>query len=320
MDVRPAPLGRFPASKRRMGFGFMLPVSDKSAFGGTPRFSDMLEMVQTAEACGYDTVWVADHFIVRNDEIGMLRGVWEGWTLIAALAAQTKRINFGVFVTCVNFRNPGVIAKMTEMIDEISGGRFILGLGAGWHEPDFSMFGLPFDYRVSRFEEAIQIISPFLREGHADYQGKFFQANDAYNLPRGPLASQGGAPILVGTNSPRMMRLTAKYADIWNSDWHQTPDTVKTLLDALDEACALEGRDPATLVRTAGSNLAMPGYLGVRPNPITGGPEEMAEKVAGFKALGLRHYVAGLDPGTPQSLEQFTKVIEILDRNGNLVG
>ncbi len=311
-------LGRFPESKRRMGIGVMVPISDQSAFGGTPRFSDMREITQKAEELGFDAAWFADHFVVRNDEEQVLRGVWEGWTTVAGIAATTSRIQLGIFVTCVLFRNPGVTAKMAEMVDEISNGRFILGLGAGWHQPDFDMFGLPFDKRVSRFEVGLKIISSLIRTGHADFQGEFYEANDAYNLPRGPRADEGGPPILIGTKSPRMMGLTARYADVWNSDWHHDAEEVVPMLKALDEACEKAGRDPKTLVRTAGSNLAMPGYLGVRPNPITGSIEEMAEKIATFRDLGLRHYVAGLDPCTPATLEHFARVIELLDKDEGL--
>jgi alkanesulfonate monooxygenase SsuD/methylene tetrahydromethanopterin reductase-like flavin-dependent oxidoreductase (luciferase family) len=211
-----------------------------------------------------------------------------------------------------------VTAKQAEMIEEISDGRFILGLGAGWHQPDFDMFGFPFDHRVSRFEEGLKIISSLLRTGHADFQGQYYQANDAYNRPQGPRAAEGGPPILIGTKSPRMMGLTARYADIWNSDWHHDAEEVVPMLKALDEACEAAGRDPKTLIRTAGSNLAMPGYLGVRPNPITGSVEEMAEKIATFRDLGLRHYVAGLDPCTPATLEHFAKVVELLDKDEGL--
>jgi alkanesulfonate monooxygenase SsuD/methylene tetrahydromethanopterin reductase-like flavin-dependent oxidoreductase (luciferase family) len=315
-QAHPAPLGRWPESKRRMGMGFIMPISDHSAFGGTPRYRDMLEMASVAEDAGYDGVWIPDHFIVRNlDEDAPERGVWEGWTSIAALAAQTSRITIGVFVTCLGWRNPGIVAKMAENCDEISDGRFVLGIGAGWHRPEYDMFGLPWDHRVSRFEDAIKIINPLLRKGRADYEGRFFQADNAVNLPRGPRGDIGGPPILVGTNGPRMMRLVARYADAWNSDWHHDTSTVTPLLEALDEACAEVGRDPETLVRTAGSNIAMPGCLERRPNPIRGDTDEIAEAVSKFRDIGLRHYVAGLDPCTPTSLEQFARVIEVLDRD-----
>lgn len=317
--IAPAPLGRWPASKRKMGIGFIMPISDLSAFGATPRFRDMLEMTLVAEEVGYDAVWVPDHFIVREPGVP-LRGVWEGWTTLAGLAARTSRITLGVFVTCVGWRNPGLVAKMAENLDEISGGRFVLGLGAGWHEPEFEMFGWSFDRRIARFEESAQIIQPLLREGRVDFRGEFYQANDAVNIPRGPRGAEGGPPIMIGTVGPRMMRNTARYADAWNSNWVRQPAAVAELLGQLDEACAAVGRDPRTLVRTASTNIAMPGCPGKRPDPIVGDTEAIAEALAEFKPLGLRHHVAGLEPCTPATLELYGRAIELLDKQDERSG
>ncbi|MFL5758219.1 MAG: LLM class flavin-dependent oxidoreductase [Thermomicrobiales bacterium] len=311
------PTGRWPESKRRMGIGIMVPISDLSTFGGTPRFRDILEIAQTAEATGLDIVWVPDHFLMQLEhEYNVLRGVWEGWTTLAGLAARTNTINLGVLVTCTGFRHPGVIAKMAENLDEISAGRFVLGLGAGWHKPEYDRFGFPYSYRVSRFDEALKIIAPLLREGRADFQGQFYEAHDAVNLPRGLRGDEGGPPILIGSNSPRMLRLIAQYGDAWNSDWARDASVLTPHLDHLTEACVEVGRDPATIVLTGSSNIAMPGYLGVRLDPITGDNDHIAETLAGFRDLGLRHQVAGLDPCTPASIEQFARVVEILDRTG----
>src|SRR5689334_3197074 len=154
---------RWPASARSMGLGLMLPISEGSAFGGTPRFADMVEMARLAEAVGFDALWFADHLAMQLPSDPAPRGVWECWTMMAGVAAATERIQIGSLVACTGFRNAGVIAKMTEAIDEISRGRFILGLGAGWHEFEYEMFDFPFDHRVSRFEDALRIIQPLLR-------------------------------------------------------------------------------------------------------------------------------------------------------------
>lgn len=314
INEHPAPLGRWPQSKRKMSEGFMMPISDLSAFGGTPRFRDMLEMARVGEDVGFDIVWIPDHLIVRNASEGnVLRGVWEGWTTLAGIAAATSTINIGVLVTCTGWRHPSIVAKMAENVDEISAGRLILGLGAGWHQPEYDMFGFPFDYRVSRFDDAIKIIQPLLRHGYVDYQGEYFQVHEAYNVPRGPRGAEGGPPIMVGTKGPRMMKLTAEYADAWNSDWYKDPADLAPLLESLDAACAEVGRDPETLLKSSSSNIAMPGCLGVRPNPIAGTNEQIAEGIAGFRAIGMKHHVAGLDPCTPKSLEQFGRILEILD-------
>jgi alkanesulfonate monooxygenase SsuD/methylene tetrahydromethanopterin reductase-like flavin-dependent oxidoreductase (luciferase family) len=297
----------------------MVPIAEDSAFGGTPRFTDMLEMTRLANDVGFDAAWFADHFIFRpqpDDTFVMPtalaeRGIWECFAMMAGLASATERIQLGALVACTGFRNPGLVAKMTEAIDEISGGRVILGLGAGWHKPEYEMFGYPYDHRVGRFEEAIQIIRPLLRGERVDFAGEFFQATNAVNIPRGP--RPGGAPILVGTIGPRMLRLTARHADAWNTAWHKDPDDIPPLMAAVDEACREVGRDPATLVRTAGGNIAMPGYLGKRPDPIEGEPAAMAETLHRFGELGIRHFVCGLDPCTPTSIEQFARVIEVID-------
>ena len=314
-----APGGRWPASDRPMGIGVILPIAEKSAFGGTPHFADVLEMTRTANDVGLDAVWIIDHFVFRlepDNDFNMPadqddKGVWECFTTMAGLASATERIQIGALVACTGFRNPGLVAKMTETIDDISGGRVILGLGAGWHKPEYDMFGYPFDHRVTRFEEAIAIIAPLLRQGRADRDGRFFQAHDAVNQPRGP--RPGGAPILVGTSGERMLRITARYADAWNTVWHKDPEAIVPRMAALDAACREVGRDPATLVRTAGGNVAMPGYLGVRPDAIEGDPEAIAETILGFRQRGMQHFIAGLDPCTPRTIEQFARVLELID-------
>jgi len=299
-----------------MGIGFMIPISEKSAFGPSLRFTDMVEMARVAEDVGYDAIWLADHFIFRplvaadGDEYGP----WEAWTAAAALAQATSRINIGLLVTCIGWRNPGVVARMTETIDEISNGRFILGVGAGWHEPEYDAYGFPFDHRVGRFEDAITIIHSLLRTGKADHDGTFFQAKNGVNRPRGPLGATGGSPILVGTSGDRMLRLTAQYADAWNSGWQKDASQTRPLLEKVSAACAAVGRGPATLIKTAGSNIARPGYTGFRGNAMEGDDNQIAENIAAFRDLGFHHYIAGLDPATPASLEAFGKVIEILDR------
>lgn len=317
-------VSRWPLSTGRMSIGAILPMADASAFGEpTPRFADILEMTRVANDVGFDAVWIIDHFVFRNqpdDQFPMPetpdeRGVWECFTTMAGLASATERIQIGSLVACTGFRNPGLVAKMTETIDDISGGRTILGLGAGWHKPEYDAYGYPYDHRVTRFEEAMEIIAPLLHEDRpVDVDGQFFQAQHAVNRPRGPRPE--GVPILVGSNGHRMLRIIARYADAWNTVWHGTPDAVVPQMAAVDEACREVGRDPKTLVRTAGGNVAMPGYLGRRPNPMRGNDEEIAETIIRFRELGIQHFVAGLDPCTPQTLEQFGRVIELVNAAG----
>lgn len=298
-------------SNRPMSLGLMLPVGEGSHFGPTPRFTDMVEMAAAARDAGIEAIWLADHFSFTDAENDEIRGVWEAWTMMAAVAAAVPDVQIGSLVACTGFRNPGVIAKMTEAIDEISDGKFILGLGAGWHEPEYEQFGFPFDYRVSRFEDAIRIIHPLLREGKADYQGEFFQASDAVNRPRGPRPT--GAPILVGSTGDRMLGLIAEFADAWNTVWHSDPVKVAELMPKVDAALDAIGRPRESLIRTAGGNFAMEGYMGRRPNPVEGDAAMMATRLGEFRELGLSHFVCGLDPCTPATISEFGKVIEEFD-------
>src|SRR6478752_4424008 len=155
--------------------GLMLPISEGQMDGGVARWTDILAMAQTAEAVGFDSLWLADHFIYRfpgQDE----SGPWEAFTILAALAAATKRVQIAPLVACTSFREPALLAKIADTMDEVSGGRFILGLGAGWNQPEYTAFGYPYDHLASRFEEALTIIVPLLREGEVDFEGQYYTA------------------------------------------------------------------------------------------------------------------------------------------------
>ncbi len=298
-------------SSRPMSLGLMMPIGEASHFGPTPRFSDMLEMAQAAREAGFEALWFADHFLFEDAEDGSIRGVWEAFTMMAAVAAAVPDVQIGSLVACTGFRNPGLIAKTTETIDEISGGRFILGLGAGWHKPEYDAFGYPFDHRVSRFEEAMQIIQPLLREGSATLEGTYFQARNAKNQPRGPRAQ--GAPIMVGSSGDRMLGIIARYADAWNTVWHNDAAKVAELIPKVDAACEAAGRDPKSLIRTAGGNITVGDSLNRRPNAVSGSTEELAQHLDSFRQLGLSHFVVGLDACTPATITAFADVVRQFD-------
>lgn len=309
---------RWPTSSRPMGVGLMLPIAEQSSFGDSPlRFADMVEMAKIAEDEGLDAIWLADHFLFRppvakeGDEFGL----WEAWTAAAALAQATSTIQIGLLVTCLGWRNPGIVARMTETIEEISGGRFVLGVGAGWHEPEYDAYGFPFDHRASRFNDAITIIDGLLRTGRSTHAGQFFSTDDAISQPRGPRAEQGGPPILVGTGGERMLRLTAKYADAWNTVWHSSAEATREPIANLEAACADVGRDPATIVKTVGGNIALAGYSGKRANPITGTHTEIATEMAAFRDMGFAHFVAGTDPCTPDAIRELAQIVLELDQS-----
>lgn len=305
------PTGRWPEGRTPMQFGLILPMSEGEPGGSAPRFADLVAMTKSAEDVGIDIAWFPDHLVYQWPPDFASVGAWECFTTIAGVAAATERIALGTMVACTGFRNAGLTAKMAEVVDEISQGRFILGLGAGWHEPEYRMFGYPFDHRVSRFEDAIKIIQPLLATGAVDYEGTYAQAPQAVNRPRGPRPD--GPPIIVGTSGERMLRLTARYADAWNTVWHTAPAPALEDMAKLDAACAEVGRDPQSIVRTVGGIIAMPGFAGDASRRITGEPAEIADVLRGFQEAGFRHFIAWLDPCTPQSIEQFGRIIELLD-------
>ena len=298
-------------SNRPMSLGLMLPMGEASHFGDTPRFTDLVEMAQTAREVGFEAIWFADHFLFENAENGDVRGVWEAFSMMAGVAAAVPDVQIGSLVACTGFRNPALIAKTAEAIDEISGGRFILGLGAGWHKPEYDAFGYPWDHRVSRFEEAIDIMRQMLRDGTGTLEGKFFQAKDAVNRPRGPRST--GAPILVGSSGDRMLSIIAKHADAWNTVWHADTSKIAELMAKVDAACEAEGRDPKSLIRTAGGNISMGENLGRRPNAFEGSVEEKAQHLHAFRELGLSHFVCGLDACTPDTIAAFGEVVKQFD-------
>jgi len=202
----------------------MLVFTANDRYDNSVRSYDTVRAVaQQAEADGFDSIWLADHLLYRNPG-EPTRGIWESWTVLSALAEATERVELGTLVTCNTFRNPAILAKIATTADEVSHGRIILGIGAGWNEPEYEAFGLPFEHRVGRLEEALQIIRPLLREGYVDFKGQYYQVRNCEIAPRGP--RKEGPPLMVGGEGPRMLRLTAKYADLWNTGYMGSPETM----------------------------------------------------------------------------------------------
>jgi probable F420-dependent oxidoreductase len=307
-------------TQRPLKVGIGLPDAVGQMAGGTARWNDLLAMAQRAEETGFDSVWVEDHLLFRLNDTPV-EGPWECWSLLSALAASTSRVEIGPLVACTSFRNPALLAKMADTVDEISGGRLILGLGAGWHEPEYQAFGYPFDHRVSRFEEALQIIHGLLRTGKVDFEGKYYQARECELLPRGPRPE--GPPIWLGTTGPRMLGLTARYADGWNTYFnrHQNnPANIPALRETIDTVCIEHGRDPATLERTCAVLVSFDGPTSppssANPSgtpPMTGSPEEIAERLRGFASEGISHVQVWLEPNNLTGIEAFVPVLELLD-------
>jgi alkanesulfonate monooxygenase SsuD/methylene tetrahydromethanopterin reductase-like flavin-dependent oxidoreductase (luciferase family) len=304
-------LGRFTETGRPMQVGLFLPLTRRFGLTADPTFAQIKHLALYAEELGFDSLWFGDHFIDPDSGDGERSGWWEMWTILTALAAVTERVQIGAFVNCVLFRNPGITAKQAEAVDEVSGGRFTLGLGAGWNEADFSAFGLPFDKRVSRFKEGLGIISSLLRTGAAEFQGTYYQAKNAINAPRGPRGAEGGPPIMIGGQGPRMLDLVARYADIWDSDFVSGPAVLAPMLGKVDQACLIAGRDPATLIRSSAIHCEFAGAVGHWDIATPGTPDAIAEQIVGIRELGVRQLVVSFDPGTPASLETIARAIEL---------
>jgi alkanesulfonate monooxygenase SsuD/methylene tetrahydromethanopterin reductase-like flavin-dependent oxidoreductase (luciferase family) len=239
-----------------MRIGITLPLADgDTADGHVPTFEETAAFARHAEAVGLDSIWGFDHLLFRfpGEAEG---GVREGWTTLAALAPIVPRVELGSLVMCSSFRNPALMAKMAATLDDLSGGRVILGLGSGWHDPEYEAFGYPTDHKVGRFAEDLEIAARLLRGERVTFEGQWRSLADAALLP--PPSRQ--VPILVASKGERMLRLTATWADAWNTAWFgRVDDRLRTRLAGLEAACAAVGRDPATVRRTVGIRLHEPG-------------------------------------------------------------
>jgi probable F420-dependent oxidoreductase len=302
--------------KRPLKVGVQLPEVEREV-----RWPELLDMTRAIEDLGYDSVWLGEHLLYRWKERPP-RGPWEAWSMLAAIAASTRRIEFGPLVACTSFHNPALLAKQASTIDEISDGRLILGLGAGWNETEFRAFGFPFDHRVDRFEEAFTIIRTLLQEGAIDFDGHFYQARDCELLPRGPRAN--GPPLMIGSNGPRMLRIAAPHVQSWNSwfaDTANSPNGVSRLRETVDAACRDVGRDPSQIERTVAVQVQLPGgtgriqgdYAAAPPSPLEGTPDEMADVLRAYATEGIRHVQLVMDPITRASIEAFAPVLGRLD-------
>jgi alkanesulfonate monooxygenase SsuD/methylene tetrahydromethanopterin reductase-like flavin-dependent oxidoreductase (luciferase family) len=160
--------------KRPLKVGFLLYTREERMGGATPRWSDLRSLAHQAEQVGFDSIWLVDHFVTMYGNDTFPHGFWECWSVLSALAAMTERVELGTVVLGGGFRNPALLAKMADTVEEISGGRLILGLGAGFHDLEYTQFGYPTDHKVSRFEEAIQIIHGLLHNGHVDFEGTYW--------------------------------------------------------------------------------------------------------------------------------------------------
>jgi probable F420-dependent oxidoreductase len=284
------------------------------------RYETIRALAVQAEADGFDSIWFVDHLFYRDDD--GTTGVWECWTVLSALAEATRRVELGTLVLCNSLRNPAILAKMATTLDEVSQGRLILGIGAGWNEPEYKAFGLPFDHRVDRLEEALQVLSPLLRDGRTDFAGRYYQARDCEIAPRGPRSA--GPPLLVGGEGPRMLTLAARFGDMWNTGYMGEPETMAEPFARIKAACRQVGRDPATLGVTALIGLWFPDLQPNKPgsfeNPLTGTPPEIAAAMHGYAELDVPHIMFQCVPFKEESLRRLTEALHLYRRSGRARG
>jgi len=242
---------------------------------------------------------LSDHFFYRAADapIGSETGYHEAWTLLSALAVATTRVELGTLVLATSFRPPGLLAKMAATADEVAGGRLILGLGCGWHEPEYEAFGYPFDHRVGRFEEALGIIVPLIHGDRVTFDGQWSAVHEAAILP----PARPTLPILVAATGERMLRLTARHADAWQTAWFGRPDErYRTRRAAFLAACEAEGRDPATLDITVGVAVDET----PDPNALPYDAAAIADALGAWAAEGIDHLQLGLTSTTPATVDR----------------
>ncbi|MFL6098747.1 MAG: LLM class flavin-dependent oxidoreductase [Actinomycetales bacterium] len=278
---------------------------------------EYLDLARRAEAAGFDSVWVGDHLIYDLPD-GSTRGPYEAWTTLAAIAAVTERVEIGPLVASTSFHAPPMLAKQAATVDAISQGRLIVGLGAGWNRREYDAFGFPYDRRVARFEEALAIIAPLLREGRTTFHGEFYDVDDCVLDPR-PVR-EGGPPIMLGSNSPRMLGIGLPVVDSWNVWWSIYDNSVERFAEikAGVDAVTPEGR---SVEATAAVMVTLPGGHGrlmgetydAAIRTIT--PEDLGEHVHGLADAGATHLQLVLDPMTAHSIETVGIALAELDRD-----
>jgi len=292
--------------------GVILRAAEVDGDGRTPPWSEVRAFALAAEDRGFDSVWMWDHFFHRTED-GSVEGMHEPWTILSAIAAVTDRVELGTLVMCTSFRSPGLLAKMAATLDEVSGGRLILGIGAGWFDPEYEAFGFPVDRRVARFEESLRIVRSLLDGETLTFAGNFHRLEGAVLAP----VPTRRIPVLVAGDGPRMLRLTARHADAWNVAWYGHPDDgLRAMFATFDEVLEAEGRDPGAVARTVGVTIRDPDAPVLEDEELAfrGSVAEMAALFDAYADLGADHLILEIVPKTEASLDRVADAMR--DRRG----
>jgi alkanesulfonate monooxygenase SsuD/methylene tetrahydromethanopterin reductase-like flavin-dependent oxidoreductase (luciferase family) len=295
--------------------GVMIPVGNHA--GAPQPWPEVIAFVRRAEALGFDGLWVPDHTLFRFPGEPE-RGAHEAWSVLASLASATTTIPIGTLVLGLRFRNPALLAKMAATTDMISGGRLTLGVGAGWHDPEYAAFGYPLDHRLGRTEEAFELLVRLIRDGRASMEGRWVTAADAAIVP----PARPGMRILSSARGGRMMDIVARFADAANIAWMARPSdpVLVERMAILDAACQRQGRDPATLERTVGMSVRYPDATapGASPDPskrIDGDADDpvvVADALRAFSDAGYPELMVWLEPMDVGALERLAASVALL--------
>lgn len=271
-------------------------------------------MARAAEEVGFDSIWLGDHLLYRGDGKGE-RGPWEAWTLLTGLAASTERVHLGPLVACTAFHAPAVLAKKAATLDEISGGRLVLGLGAGWNEAEFRAFGIPFDHRASRFEEAFAITRRLLEGERVTFEGRFHRVEDAVLLP----APSRRPPMMIGSTGERVLRIALPHVDAWNIwyDWYGgTPEGFAERNRTIDGLAEEAGRDPRHIARSACVLVVVDRDRAERPievPPLEGSADRVAQGLRDLAEAGVDEAIVVPAPNTEASVRVVGEALAVLD-------
>ena len=310
-----------------MKTGLLLPAWSHAVAGATLTSRELVEFAQQAVAVGFDSLWMSDHFLNEPyldyaavdihfpaEYRGLKSGQWECWSVMAALAVLTQHVTLGTLVTNTGFRNPALLARMIDTVDDLSGGRVVAGLGAGDFATEHHAFGYDFERPIARFEEALSIIRPLLRGATVTHSGEFYRTAGATLMPKGLRAQ--GAPIMIGLlrGGPRMLRLVAQYAEQWNCMLPFADSHVGSYVAAWEKvqaACEKHARDPATLARNATVGVCLPGAHYPLPGavPLSGSTAQLIDACAAYRELGVETLSMVIEPYTQAGLEAIAPVL-----------
>ncbi|MCU0484180.1 MAG: TIGR03560 family F420-dependent LLM class oxidoreductase [Chloroflexi bacterium] len=265
-----------------MQVGIMVPQGWKREYDGYApgaAFADALGKAGQAEALGFESIWLFDHFTTVPDPVEEI--TFEAFTMLAALAQATTRVRLGHMVVCTGFRNPALTAKMASTLDVIAGGRFELGIGAGWKEDEWLSYGYdfpPLPERLATLGEHLEVISRMLAPGRATFRGRRVTVNGAINVPK---SAGGHIPVIIGGNGREVtFRLAARFADELNLVYLD-PAEVAALLPIVRQRCEEIGRDPASLRLS----------IYCADQAVAGAGQERVDRIAAFADLGLDRLV-----------------------------